>query len=161
MQAARIYICVSQSESFLWKVHQRKCCGHEMQKKTFLRVLETFRPTAIHTLVWWRLWNLMMNHVNSVDFYSVINSLKGFFYTFENNLVGSQQKEGTFLIDKSWWTWIRLKMLWLKYFLLIWYSNTKILFRLIKLVFGRKNWLKNWKWPNFECPQLTLLQRIK
>ena len=128
-------------------------------KKTFLRVLETFRPTAIHTLVWWRLWKLMMNLVNSIDFYCVINSLKGFFYTFNNNLVGSQQKEGTFLIQKSWWTWIRLKLLWLKYFIPIWYSNTKILSRLIKLVFGRKSWLKNWKWPIFDCPQLTFIAK--
>ena len=49
----------------------------------------------------------------------------------------------------------------LKVVLLVWYSNTKIIFRLIKLIFGLKIVFKNWKYPIFDFPQSSCLTRYQ
>ena len=54
-------------------------------------------------------------------------------------------------------------MLTLKVVLLVWYSKTKIIFRVMKLTFGLKIDFKNWKYPIFDCPQsscITWYQKI-
>ena len=56
---------------------------------------------------------------------------------------------------------MKLKMLLLKVVLLVSYSNTKIIFRMIKLIFGLKIDFKNWKYPIFDYPQSSCLTRYQ
>ena len=52
-------------------------------------------------------------------------------------------------------------MMLLKVFLLVWYFSTKIIFRMIKLIFSLKINFKNGKYPIFDCPQSSCLKRYK
>ena len=60
----------------------------------------------------------------------------------------SSQKVGTFSLNKLFKEWLKLKMLLTKVVLLIWYSEKKIVFGKIKLIFGLENWLWFLKMPN-------------
>ena len=66
-----------------------------------------------------------------------------------------------FKMNKIWWTSIKLKMLLLKDFLLVWYSNTKIIFSMIELIFVLRIDFKNWKYPIFDCPKSSCLTRYE
>ena len=71
----------------------------------------------------------------------------------------SWQKYGSFSSDKSWWTWIRLKMFLFKVAFLVLYCKVKIIFRLFKMIFAPKNDFENWKWPIFDCSLSSCIRR--
>ena len=89
-----------------------------------------------------------------------MNLLKGFFDMLQDNLVQSHQKLGTFLLNRFFQKWIKLKMMLIKIVVLIWYSNKKIIFMKFKLCFGPKNWLWILKMPNFWRPCTKLSCKI-
>ena len=83
------------------------------------------------------------------------------FWYLAKELSWEPTKVGHIFTKRNWWTWIQLKMLLPKFVLLVWYSNTKIIFRIIELVFGLRNRLWKLKMPNFYCPQSSCLTRYQ
>ena len=106
------------------------------------------RNNMYSTIVWWRLWNFLVVQVKFNRFLPLNEHPKRILCQLVRLFDGCQ-KLGTILLNKFSWKPFLLKILWMKIFLLIKYSDKKIIFRKIQLNFGLQNWLWKLKMSNF------------